>query len=397
MAGKFLDDSGLSYFWGKLKTLFNGKVDKVTGKGLSTEDYTTAEKTKLSGIEENANKTTVSSSITQYGTNPVKSSAIYTALAGKVDTVSGKGLSTNDFTNAYKNIVDRLDSPLLTKNVTTYIDGDSNNAALTAGIYFARHPTETAYDKPVSDERCFYIINIYATTTASIMAIQGQQRASSKIYVKTKTENTWGDWIQIAGNVTTSITDSDEYIPTSKAVYTALSNKVTAVSGKGLSTNDYTTTEKNKLAGIDTGANKTTVDSSLSSTSTNPVQNKVINTALNGKVSTVSGKGLSTNDFTDTYKGKVDRLDSPLLSKNIAAYADSISTAGVYFARHATTPAYDQPVSGTRYYYIINVYSSTTASIMALPGQPRAIGEIYTRIKTEGTWGAWYKFTGTAV
>ena len=30
------------------------KVDKITGKGLSTEDYTTTEKNKLSGIEENA-------------------------------------------------------------------------------------------------------------------------------------------------------------------------------------------------------------------------------------------------------------------------------------------------------------------------------------------------------
>lgn len=34
----------------------------------------------------------------------------------------------------------------------------------------------------------------------------------------------------------------------------ALDNKVDKVSGKGLSTNDYTTTEKNKLAGIETGA-----------------------------------------------------------------------------------------------------------------------------------------------
>ncbi len=34
--------------------LLNNKVDKVTGKGLSTEDYTTTEKTKLSGIETGA-------------------------------------------------------------------------------------------------------------------------------------------------------------------------------------------------------------------------------------------------------------------------------------------------------------------------------------------------------
>lgn len=62
-----------------------------------------------------------------------------------------------------------------------------------------------------------------------------------------------------------------------------LKNKVDKISGKGLSTNDYTTTEKNKLAGIETGANKTVVDSSLDSTSTNPVQNKIITSSFMNK------------------------------------------------------------------------------------------------------------------
>lgn len=34
-----------------VNTLLNGKVDKVTGKGLSTNDYTTEEKTKLEGLQ----------------------------------------------------------------------------------------------------------------------------------------------------------------------------------------------------------------------------------------------------------------------------------------------------------------------------------------------------------
>lgn len=37
-----------------LSTALNNKVDKVTGKGLSTEDYTTAEKNKLAGIQAGA-------------------------------------------------------------------------------------------------------------------------------------------------------------------------------------------------------------------------------------------------------------------------------------------------------------------------------------------------------
>lgn len=45
-----LNGTGLAYFWSKIKALLNNKVDKVSGKGLSTNDYTTAEKTKLAGI-----------------------------------------------------------------------------------------------------------------------------------------------------------------------------------------------------------------------------------------------------------------------------------------------------------------------------------------------------------
>lgn len=41
--------------------------------------------------------------------------------------------------------------------------------------------------------------------------------------------------------------------------------------------------DKSKLDGIATEANKTVVDSALSSSSTNPVQNKVVNSALDGK------------------------------------------------------------------------------------------------------------------
>lgn len=50
--------------------------------------------------------------------------------------------------------------------------------------------------------------------------------------------------------------------------------------GKGLSTNDYTTDEKTKLAGIVDGANKTIVDSALDASSENPVQNKIVKGAI---------------------------------------------------------------------------------------------------------------------
>lgn len=52
---------------GAINEVNSGKVDKVTGKGLSTEDYTTAEKTKLSGIQAEANKTLIDNTLANAG------------------------------------------------------------------------------------------------------------------------------------------------------------------------------------------------------------------------------------------------------------------------------------------------------------------------------------------
>ena len=54
MAYNYLDKTGLALVWEKVKNALTGKVDKVDGKGLSTNDYTSDEKTKLSGIASGA-------------------------------------------------------------------------------------------------------------------------------------------------------------------------------------------------------------------------------------------------------------------------------------------------------------------------------------------------------
>ena len=114
----------------------------------------------------------------------------------------------------------------------------------------------------------------------------------------------------------------------------ALQARVMKETGKGLSSNDYTNSEKAKLEGIEAGANKTIVDSAWDINSTNPVQNKMIIAALQSqsdalnsscnalnasiqslnkkstdldraKVDKVEGKGLSSNDYTDEEKAKL--------------------------------------------------------------------------------------------
>ncbi|MGN1480572.1 hypothetical protein, partial [Porcipelethomonas sp.] len=97
-------------------------------------------------------------------------------------------------------------------------------------------------------------------------------------------------------------------------------DKVDKANGKELSDNNFTDELKNKLDGIEDGANKTIVDDALSGTSTNPVQNKVVQTAVdnlisviqdnylnlnNSKVDKAVGMGLSANNFTDELKEKL--------------------------------------------------------------------------------------------
>lgn len=97
-----------------LQTAMNDKVDKVEGKQLSTEDYTTEEKTKLSGIAEGAQVNAIDAVSSEFVINPDgktlslaavamdKVTGLSAALAGKVDAEAGKGLSSNDYTTAEK-------------------------------------------------------------------------------------------------------------------------------------------------------------------------------------------------------------------------------------------------------------------------------------------------------
>lgn len=54
MAKNYLDKTGLALLWEKIKNGLSGKVDKVDGKGLSSNDYTSTEKTKLANVASGA-------------------------------------------------------------------------------------------------------------------------------------------------------------------------------------------------------------------------------------------------------------------------------------------------------------------------------------------------------
>lgn len=95
-----------------LNSSIDNKVDKETGKVLSSNDYTTAEKTKLAGIAEGANKTVVDSELTNTSSNSVQSSVLYKTIKDNEEVTAGALYALNE----------RLDNILslkITSNGTT--------------------------------------------------------------------------------------------------------------------------------------------------------------------------------------------------------------------------------------------------------------------------------------
>lgn len=141
-------------------------------------------------------------------------SDIETRLSNKVDKVEGKGLSTNDFTDDLLNLLKKVSKPLNYKgSVPTYndlptegnLEGDVWNVTKTDVNYAW---TGTDWD-PFGSSAVNIVDDL--TTGGATAALSAEQ-----------------------GKVLKGLVDT----------------KVDKVSGKQLSTNDYTTAEKNKLAGL---------------------------------------------------------------------------------------------------------------------------------------------------
>ncbi len=185
---------------------------------------------------------TVDDALSTSSTNPVQNKVITNTLNGKQATlVSGTNIKTVNGTSI-------LGSGNIVTPDTTY----SNATTSAAGLM-------SASDKSKLDGVAANANN-YSLPTATSSILGG---------VKTGSNIT-----NSSGTISVSKTNV-----TSALGYTPPTSSVATTSANGL----MSSSDKSKLDGIASGATKVTVDSALSSSSTNPVQNKVINTALEAK------------------------------------------------------------------------------------------------------------------
>lgn len=98
-----------------LSAALDSKVDKVTGKGLSTEDYTTAEKNKLAGIEAGAQVNTVTSVAGKTGAVTLAKSDVG---LGNVDNVKQMPIAGGTFTGI---VTAQSNTSYLTRQIRNFV------------------------------------------------------------------------------------------------------------------------------------------------------------------------------------------------------------------------------------------------------------------------------------
>ena len=86
----FLNKAGLERLWTHILLKLNRKVDKVEGKSLSTNDFTTEEKEKLANLEEYIENATNSITPEQIGAVSIPSIASIGQIL-KVKTIDDNG------------------------------------------------------------------------------------------------------------------------------------------------------------------------------------------------------------------------------------------------------------------------------------------------------------------
>lgn len=136
MAKNYLDKTGLALVWEKIKNGLSGKVDKVDGKGLSSNDYTSTEKTKLANVASGA-QVNVLEGIQKNGDT--------VQIVNKIANISVP-TKTSDITND-SGFITTSDIPegAAASTTTPAMDG---TAATGSELAFARgdhvHPTDTS-------------------------------------------------------------------------------------------------------------------------------------------------------------------------------------------------------------------------------------------------------------
>ena len=262
----------------------------------------------------------------------------WNTVSDKVDKVTGKGLSSNDFSTALLNKLNGI-----ADGAEVNVQADWNN-------------TDSASDAFIKNKPASFPPSSHTHTKAQIsdMPTKLSQFTNDPGYLTSADIDTSQNHVHANKGILDSITQAllDKW--------NTVSNKVDKVSGKGLSTNDFTAALLSKLNGIAEGANKYTHPAS------HPAS-----------MITEDSTHRFLTDFCKTITDWNSAAANGFYMGNDAANAPS---TGWYFGR----------VTAHNANYLYQEVYQFTASADA-----RAVPK-YIRVKSNGAWGSWSNVTVAA-
>lgn len=234
-----------------------------------------SDKSKLDGIATGANKTTVDSALSSTSTNPVQNKVVNSAIAN-LNTLVGDTAVATQITNAIGNGTITITQGGATKGTFTMNQSGDTTIALTDNNTTYSNmtaATSSAAGKaglvpaPGAGKQASFLRGDGTWVVPTNTTYSNMTAATSSAAGKAGLVPAPG-----AGKQESFLRGDGTWVVPTNTTYSAATT-----SAAGL----MSATDKVKLDGIATGANKITVDTSLSATSTNPVQNKLVTAKIN--------------------------------------------------------------------------------------------------------------------
>ena len=320
------------------KIAWNKKVDAVTGKGLSSNDYTHADKLKVDAIPDNPKYTDTVQDLSPYakkaeiknGLSEMESDSEHRTVTdaekkawnNKVDAEEGKGLSSNDYTDADK---EKL-------------------AALSKGSGYTGPPPELLDYVKKTELPNFSLYAKKADLPDLSPYAKKEELPDPSLYAKTTDLDIYAKKGDIKTKLS-ELTSDSMYRTVTDAEKETWNKKVDQVNGKSLSTNDYTDEDKLKVSAIPENpkytdtipdlspyAKKSDLKNSLSEMADDQDHRTVSDTekdTWNKKVDSEEGKALSSNDYTNEDKAKVTAIPTnPKYTDTVVDVVNNLTSGG---------------------------------------------------------------------
>ena len=223
-------------------------------------------------------------------TPPVQNKVVTVALnakAGKDVATSGADglMSAADKEKLDKMSTDALPTPVLNPtNVQARVVDKYTTAYKLASFDQLELPGAAESTNAPQTRSVNYALDRKASKDAATAEADGLMPAADKVKL---------DGIETGANKTVvdEALDAASTNPVqNKAVKAALDGKAGTTTATATANGLMSAADKTKLDGVEAGANKTTVDAALDAASENPVQNKAVKAALDGKLSTRGGE-----------------------------------------------------------------------------------------------------------